>query len=164
MSLTAPAKLETWHLVTSFTSGEPSLGHWLTVHAQKNEVMNASRTYVTLNKREVIGYYALATGSVMHSLVPRVMKRNMPDPLPLVVLGRLAVDQRFQGLGIGSDLLQDAIRRTIQVSEIAGVCSLLVHAISEEAVSFYQKHGFVASPFAPMTLFLKTKDMLSSQP
>ncbi|MFT3882845.1 MAG: GNAT family N-acetyltransferase [Gemmatales bacterium] len=158
MSWTFPAKIESGHLTASFDSGNALLDRWLNVHALKNEALNASRTYVTLDNNSVIGYYALATGSVLHPVVSRQLKRNMPDPLPLVVLARLAVDQRFQGFGLGKALLKDAIRRTIQVSDITGVCSLLVHAISEEAVAFYQRYGFVLSPFEPRTLFLRTKD------
>lgn len=152
MSWTFPAKIEPGHSTTSFDSGNVMLDRWLNVHALKNEALNASRTYVTHDNNIVIGYYALAAGSVVHPVAPRQLKRNM------VVLGRLAVDQRYQGFGLGKALLKDAIRRTIQVSEIAGVCSLVVHAISDEAVAFYQRYGFALSPFEPRSLFLRMKD------
>jgi GNAT superfamily N-acetyltransferase len=159
MSWTAPAKIQAEHSTADFDCGEPSLDRWLRVHALQNEAQNASRTYVTLDKNTIVGYYALASGAVIHPVAPRKLQRNMPDPLPVIVLGRLAVDHRYHGFGIGQGLLKDAIRRAIQVSEIAGVCSLMVHAISAEAAAFYQRYGFVVSPMEPRTLFLRMKDV-----
>ncbi len=99
-----------------------------------------------------MGYYALAVGAVAHADAPGRIRRNMPDPVPVMVIGRLAVDRTVQGQAIGSALLRDAVLRTLQAAEIAGIRAILVHAISESAKRFYEKRGFVASPVEPMTL------------
>ena len=102
----------------------------------------------------VVGYYALASGAVAHANAPGRVKRNMPNPVPVMVIGRLAVDVGFQGRGIGPSLLRDGILRTVQAAEIAGIRAILVHAISERAKQFYEKWGFVSSPVDPMTLMI----------
>jgi len=102
----------------------------------------------------VIGYYALATGNVAATEAPRKVKRNMPDPIPVMILGRLAIDQTFQGKGLGTDLLRDAVLRTLQAAEIAGIRAMLVHAIDDSAARFYERAGFISSPLRPLTLFL----------
>ena len=99
----------------------------------------------------MVGYYALSAGAIAHTHTPGRIKRNMPDPIPVVVLGRLAVDKAFHGKGVGMGLLRDAVLRTLQAAEIAGIRAILVHAISESAKRFYEKYGFVASPVDPMT-------------
>ena len=86
------------------------------------------------------------------------VRRNMPDPVPVMVLGRLAVDRAYQGRGLGEGLLRDAILRTLQAAELGGIRAILVHAISEEAKRFYERHGFVASPVDPMTLMITVAD------
>jgi GNAT superfamily N-acetyltransferase len=102
----------------------------------------------------VVGYYCLATGAIVRAEAPKSLQRNMPDPIPIIVLGRLAVDQRYQGHGFGKALLRDAILRVIQAADIVGVKAILAHAISEEARRFYIAHGFLESPLDPMTLCL----------
>lgn len=104
--------------------------------------------------RRVVGYYALAVGAVAHAEAPGRIRRNMPDPIPVMVIGRLAVDQTVQGQSLGPALLRDAVLRTLQAAEIAGIRAILVHAISERAKRFYEKWGFVASPVEPMTLMI----------
>jgi GNAT superfamily N-acetyltransferase len=89
---------------------------------------------------------------------PGRVRRNMPDPIPVMVVGRLAVDREYQGRGIAQGLLRDAVLRTIQAAEIAGIRAILVHAISEEAKRFYLRHGFVESPVAPLTLMITVAD------
>jgi len=106
----------------------------------------------------VVGYYALAAGAAGHTQVSGRMRRNMPDPVPVMVIGRLAIDTRFQGRGIGSSLLRDAVLRTLRAAEIAGIRAILVHAISENAKRFYEKYGFIASPVDPMTLMITVAD------
>jgi GNAT superfamily N-acetyltransferase len=122
--------------------------------ARNNEESGASRTYVVCIERQVVGYYALAAGAVAHRDAPGRVKRNMPNPVPVMVIGRLAIDLKFQGCGIGSALLLDAVLRTVQAAEIAGIRAILVHAISESAKRFYEKLGFMASPTNPMTLMI----------
>jgi GNAT superfamily N-acetyltransferase len=105
-----------------------------------------------------VGYYALAAGSAAHLDAPGRVKRNMPNPVPLMVIGRLAIDREFQGRRIGWALLKDAVLRTLQAAEIAGIRAILVHAISENARQFYERSGFVASPSNPITLMITVKD------
>jgi GNAT superfamily N-acetyltransferase len=152
--LTAPVRLTAFHNFTECDCGTPSLNHWLTRQAIKNEASGASRTYVVCIDNTVVGYYCLAAGAVVRIEAPKKMQRNMPDPIPVMVLGRLAVDLANQGQGIGSALLRDAILRVLQAAEIVGVRAILVHAISEEAKRFYLSHGFQESPIEPMTLCL----------
>jgi len=101
-----------------------------------------------------MGYYALAVGAVAHVDAPGRVRRNMPDPVPVMVIGRLAVDQTVQGQALGPALLRDAVWRTVQAAEIAGIRAILVHAISERAKRFYEKWGFISSPVEPMTLMI----------
>ena len=152
--LSAPEKLRSDHDLSEFTCGEPSLDDWLRRRALRNESSGASRTYVVCSGQRVVGYYSLAVGAVAHSGVPGSVRRNMPDPVPVMVIGRLAVDEKFQGLRIGPGLLRDAVLRTLQAGEIAGIRAMLVHAISERARRFYVDCGFIASPVDPMTLII----------
>jgi GNAT superfamily N-acetyltransferase len=153
-SWSAPAPLAAAHERDAFASGEPTLDHWLRHRALGNEIRGTSRTYVACVDRRVFAYYCLATGSVGSALAPGRLRRNMPDPIPVMVLGRLAVDRQWQGRGVGRALLRDAVLRTLQVSEMVGVKALMVHALSEEAGRFYGPLGFYPSPTHPRTLFL----------
>lgn len=103
---------------------------------------------------DVIGYYALAAGAVSHELASGAIRRNMPDPVPVVVLGRLAVHTDWVGRGLGRGLLKDALQRTLQLAGELGIRALLCHAIDDDAKAFYRKHGFVESPIEPLTLML----------
>ena len=156
---TAPEPLTAAHSVADFACGEAALDHWLKQRAVRNEGLRASRTYVLCAEGRVIAYYCLATASVASTLVPGRIRRNMPDPIPAMVLGRLAVDSAWQGRGLGKALLRDAILRTLQVSEIAAVKTLLVHALSEPAAAFYEAQGFKPSPLHPRTLFLPLSEI-----
>ncbi len=158
--LTRPAPLSGTERLDDFDSGEPVLDDWLRRHAAKNEASGASRTFVVCDaRRRVAGYYALATGAVTRAEAPGAVRRNMPEPIPVLVLGRLAVDRRWQGKGVGRGLLRDATLRTLLVAQHAGVRALLIHAISPEARRFYRYHGFHPSPIDPMTLMLTTAEM-----
>jgi GNAT superfamily N-acetyltransferase len=154
LAISPPQKLRASHDLSQFTSGEPSLDDWLRRRAIPNEESRASRTYVVCVGNRVVGYYALAVGAVAHGGAPGRIRRNMPDPIPVMVLGRLAVDQTLQGRRIGSSLLRDAVLRTLQASEIAGIRAILVHAISERAKRFYEDCGFIPSPVDPMMLMI----------
>lgn len=149
-----PEKLSSDHDLTHFQCGEPTLDDWLRRRALQNEESGASRTYVACMGQRVVGYYALAAGAVAHLDAPGRVRRNMPDPVPVMVIGRLAVDQAVQGQAVGPALLRDAVLRTLQAAEIAGIRAILVHAISERAKRFYEKWGFIASPVEPMTLMI----------
>jgi GNAT superfamily N-acetyltransferase len=156
--LRPPEKLNASHSLDRFESGNSQLDDWLKRRALKNELEGASRTYVLCADDSVIGYYCLANGAVAQTSATGRVRRNMPDPIPVMVIGRLAVDRRWQGKGIGRSLLRDAILRTLQAAEIAGIRAILVHAISMEAKQFYESCGFVASPMDAMTLMIKIDD------
>ncbi|VTR93402.1 gnat family acetyltransferase : GCN5-related N-acetyltransferase OS=Candidatus Contendobacter odensis Run_B_J11 GN=BN874_1270007 PE=4 SV=1: Acetyltransf_7 [Gemmata massiliana] len=149
-----PALLTDGHDLAPFDCGVPSLNDWLRRRALKNNRSGASRTYVLCNGAVVVGYYCLATGAVYHDDAPHALRRNMPDPIPVLVLGRLAVDRRCQNQKIGRAMLRDAALRAQEVAESVGVTAIVVHAISEEARRFYVSCGFVESPLQPMTLCL----------
>jgi len=157
-ALTPPEKLTESHAVEAFESGEESLDAWLKQQALANEKADASRTYVVCAERRVVGYYCLSTGSVIRTDAPGQVRRNMPDPIPVMILGRLAIDRAWQRRGIGRALLRDAVLRTLRVSYMVGVKALLVYAISEPAKLFYQQAGFRSSPTDPLTLFLSIRD------
>jgi GNAT superfamily N-acetyltransferase len=150
----APRKLTRSHDVSQFQCGEPALDSWLKRRALQNEESGASRTYVLCAGQEIAGYYALATGAIAHAEAPGRVKRNMPDPVPVIIIGRLAIASKFQGRGVGAALLRDAVLRTVQAADIAGIRAILVHAISDQAKRFYEKHGFTPSPADPMTLMI----------
>ena len=152
--LSAPEPLADHHQLDDFDSGEPSLDDWLKRRALKNQVNGSSRTYVVCEGNAVIGYYCLAAGAIDHAEAPSTMKRNRPDPVPVLVLGRLAIHKDHHQKGIGTALLNDAIRRALQASKIAGVTAILVHALSEQARRFYLSRGFIESPVQTMTLCL----------
>jgi GNAT superfamily N-acetyltransferase len=160
--LRPPEKLDSSHQLENFDSGNHQLDDWLKRRAMKNESDRASRTYVLCIDQEVVAYYCLANGAVIQSTATGRVRRNMPDPIPVMVVGRLAVDRRWQGRGIGKALLRDAVFRTCQAAEIAGIRAILVHAISEEAKQFYEKCGFGASASEPMTLMIKIDDAKDS--
>jgi len=149
-----PEKLRSEHDLSEFKCGEPTLDDWLRKRAFQNEESGASRTYVACVDKRVVGYYALAVGAVAHAEAPGRIRRNMPDPVPVTVIGRLAVDRTVQGQALGPALLRDAVLRTVQAAEIAGIRAILVHAISERATRFYEKWGFITSPVEPMTLMI----------
>ena len=156
MRLLAPVPLGAEHQVQSFACGEASLDEWLKRRALANQTSGASRTFVvTDDDRQVMGYYALAAGAVAHQDATRTIRQNMPDPIPVMVLARLAVDVRAQGIQLGAGLLQDALQRCVAVARNTGVRAMLVHALHERARQFYEHYGFKASPIHPMTLMLR---------
>jgi len=155
--LSSSILLATDHQLDDFACHVDSLNDWLKKRAYQNQLSGASRTYVVLEGKRVVGYYCLASGALELNDAPTKVRRNMPNPIPVAILGRLAVDKSFQGKGLGVALLQDAVVRTAQAGGILGIRGLLVHALSIEAKAFYEHHGFVASPTQPMTLILSLK-------
>lgn len=153
-ALQAPTPLTEAHRVESFRCTEPVLENWLKQRARRNQQEGASRCYVVCAGEDVVGYYALAAGAVSHVQAPGHVRRNMPDPIPVVVLGRLAVHVDWAGQGIGAGLLKDAVLRALRLSQEMGIRALLCHAIDEDAKRFYLHHGFVASPIEPLTVLL----------
>ena len=156
MNLNHPVLLTQDHHVNSFSCGETVLDDWLKRRALANNISGASRTFVVADDEyQVMGYYALAAGAVTHQESTRSIRQNMPDPVPVMVLARLAVDVRAQGMKLGAALLRDAVERCVLVSENAGVRALLVHALHDQARQFYEYYGFKAAPSHPMTLMLR---------
>lgn len=160
--LDPPENLKPYHDLESFNSGNENLNQWLRKRALKNEGAGASRTYVLCHKQKVIAYYSLANGAIAQTAATGRVRRNMPDPIPVMLVGRLAVDCQWQGQSIGKAMLQDAILRILRAAEIAGIRAILVHAISEPAKQFYERYGFTASPHEPMTLMLRMSDVKAS--
>lgn len=156
LALSAPHPLAATHILDEFACGEASLDEWLKRRALTNQLSGASRTFVVADRDgRVHGYYAMAAGAVAHQAATGAVRRNMPDPVPVMVLARLAVDHRAQGIQLGGALLQDAVHRAVAVSQNAGVRALLVHALHDRARAFYEHYGFQASPQHPMTLMLR---------
>ncbi len=155
----APQHLAAHHDSTAFDCGEPELNEWLRLQALKNEASGASRTYVICVEGHVVGYYALATGAVDRAAATGKVRRQMPEPIPVMIIGRLAVDARHQGRGLGYGLLRDALLRTRQVAEQAGIRAVLLHAMTAEAKTFYQRAGFQESPLDPMTMMITIADI-----
>lgn len=154
MSLTAPVALDGEHRLDDFRCTEVELETWLKQRARRNQHDEASRCFVVCDGDAVVGYYALAAGAVIHAVAPGNVRRNMPEPIPVIVLGRLAVHSAWTGRGIGAGLLKDAVQRSLRLAQELGVRAMLCHAISDEATRFYLHHGFVSSPIEPRTLLL----------
>lgn len=157
-----PEPINEQHNINDFNSGEEILDLWLKNRAIKNQKANASRTYVACDSERVIAYYVLASSSVNASFALGSFKPNLPNPIPVVVLGRLAIDQAYQNRGIGRSLVRDAGFRVIQAAETIGIRGLLVQAISTKAKEFYEKLGFEPSLIDPMTLMVTLDDLISS--
>lgn len=156
LQLSAPQPLAASHILDEFACGEASLDEWLRRRARTNQLSGASRTFVVAGQDgRVYGYYAMAAGAVSHQAATSSVRRNMPDPVPVMVLARLAIDRRAQGVKLGASLLQDAVNRAVAVSQNAGVRALLVHALDARAKQFYEHYGFQESPQHPMTLMLR---------
>lgn len=154
----APRRISDADDVTSFSSGEPSLDDYLRKRALANHVQGGSRCFVTCRDGRVVGFYALASGSVAHADAPGRVRRNMTDPVPVILLSRLAVDRKEQGRGLGSHLLRDAIGRCVQAADSIGLRAILVHALHDEARAFYVHFDFEISPTDPLHLMLLMKD------
>lgn len=151
----APELLNATHHLDDFDCGEEALNSWLKRNALKNQQNQANRTFVICQNNNVVGFYALAAGSVSHQFVSGGLRRNMPDPIPVVVLGRLAIDLAHQGQKLGAALLKDAVLRASAVSQQVGVKALLVHALNDKAKAFYLNYGFQVSPIDDLILLLK---------
>jgi GNAT superfamily N-acetyltransferase len=151
--LTAPEPLAPDHELDAFDCGVAALDDWLKRRAWRNEAEGAARTFVVCVSRRVIAYDSLAAGSILHTQATGRVRRNMPDPVPVLLLGRLAVDRAWHGKGLGADLLRDAALRAVGAAATIGVRAILVHAISDAAKTFYEKYGFRPS-LEPMTLMV----------
>lgn len=166
MRYLAPQPITADHLLESFACGQPALDMWLKLRALANEG-RASRSYVVVAATgsqggAVVGYYSLAAGGVALRDLKSGYRHNLPDPVPVMVLGRLAVDHRHAGQGLGTGMLREAMRRTLQVSRMAGVRMMAVHAIDDAAVAFYQRHGFHVFPAGSRSMFLPVETIAAA--
>lgn len=159
MNLTAPELLTATHDVAAFDCGIATLNDWLKKRAAANQAAGASRTYVVTDGAHVVGYYALASGAISVASAPGNFRRNMPDPIPVVLLGRLAVDVNQKGKGLGRAMFRDGAKRVIGAADTIGIRGLIVHAVSEEAKAFYTALGFDPSPLEPLTLMATLADL-----
>jgi len=162
VTLSPPEPLTVHHDTEAFASGVESLDTWLKRRALKNQATGASRTFVACEGRRVIAYYALATSSITVDDASGRFSRNMPNPIPVVVLGRLAVDRSLHGKGLGRALVRDAGLRVIQAADTLGIRGIIVRALSLEAKAFYEQVGFDPSPLDPMLLMVTLADLNSS--
>ena len=159
-SLASIEALATEHDVSGFDCGKPELTDWLRRHGLTNQQNHSARVFVAVADGEVVGYYALAAGSVELTEAPRRVRQGLANhPVPVILLARLAVDQSRQGRGLGAALLKDALTRAASASDEIGARAVLVHAQDEEARSFYERFDFEASPTDPLHLFLLMKDL-----
>jgi predicted N-acetyltransferase YhbS len=159
MSLKSPEPLTSKHSIDDFSCGIASLDEWLKRRALTNQNSGATRTFVTCIDERVVGYYALAAGSINVQSALGKFRRNMPDPIPVVILARLAIDTSCQGRGLGRGLFRDAALRVIRAADPIGIRGIIVHAISAEAKDFYVALGFDVSPVEPMTLMITLNDL-----
>lgn len=158
--ITAPEPLGERHDISRFRSGVPSLDAWLQSKARLNEATGGARTYVACEGRRVAGFYSLAASAVERQRVPSRIGRSMPQPVPVILLGQLAVDTDYQGRGLGSDLLIDAVKRALAAADVIGARAIVVQAMNEEAKSFYKHFGF--RPFSgrePLMLVLRVSEL-----
>ncbi|WP_029408605.1 GNAT family N-acetyltransferase [Thiomicrorhabdus sp. Milos-T2] len=157
--ITEPTGLNAEHDISSFDCGYEALKEWLQEKALKNHRGDASRCFVICDNNKVVGYYAFSNGSVEHNETPGALKRNMPNPIPVLVMGRLAIDKNYQGQSFGKHLLKDCLLRSIAVSEHVAFKALMIHAIDEKAKEYYLNLGFAESPTNDLTVFLPMKQI-----
>lgn len=164
MPLQRPRAIEPTDTTLGFDSGEASLDSYLADRALTNHIADLARCYVTADSdsRRVLGYYTLSAIAVEHASLPGRARRNAPNPVPSVLLGRLAVDRKAQGSGVGRALVRDAILSTLAAADRIGVRLMIVHALHEQAAKFYVRFGFKASPTDPLHQYLLLTDARAS--
>jgi GNAT superfamily N-acetyltransferase len=154
-----PELLTEHHVLDGFDCGDENLNAWLAGKAHRNQVEGSSRTWVVTTEGRVVAFYASSTAVVLRAEATKRAARNQPDPLPALLLGRLAVDDKWQGHGLGAALLKHFIIKSLEVAQITGVRVLLVHAKTAEIAVFYRRYGFEPSPIDDLTLLLLVKDI-----
>ena len=159
MPLSRPEPLADIHELNDFLSGVDTLDDWLKRRARPNQISGASRTFVIAENQKVVGYYALASGAITAAESIGRFRRNMPDPIPVAILGRLAIDRSQQGKGLGRALFRDCALRVAHAADTIGIRGIVVHAISDQAKAFYMALGFDPSPGEPMTLMVTLADV-----
>lgn len=156
MKISAPQPLCPAHITEYFDCGVPVLDAWLQHRALANHLGGASRVFVSVDEdKRIQGYYALAAGEITHTEASGAIRRNMPDPIPVVILGRLAVNRVAQGKQVGRGLLRDAFLRASMAAEQIGIRAIVVHAKDDESKAFYRRFGFVETLINPLTLIMR---------
>ena len=159
MNLDRPVPLNAAHQLDEFSLGVYTLDQWLKRRALKNQVSGASKNFVVCELNKVRVFCSLAYGAVTADGVSGRFRRNMPDPIPVVILGRLAIDHSLQGKGLGRILIRDAGMRILQASQTLGIRGMMVHALTEGARNFYLRFGFEVSHIDPMMLLITLHDL-----
>lgn len=159
-----PRPLRAGDVISEFACGTEELDRWLRAWARHNDAQGASRTFVSLapGSDRVAGFYCLAAGSMARADAPGRVARNMPDPIPVVLIGRLAVDLRYAGRGLGASLLQHAVLQSVRVAQTIGMRAIVVHGKDDRAVAFYERFGFVRIPGQERALYLRVSDALAT--
>ncbi|MDN5870284.1 MAG: GNAT family N-acetyltransferase [Nitrococcus sp.] len=153
-------KLARHHVIDEFDCGQEGLNRFLIRYALPNQQANASQTYVGLADREVIGFYTLVVGEIAYEDAPERLNKGLArHPVPVMLLARLAVNTGWQGRGVGAGLLKDAMRRSLQAADIAGIRAFVVHAKDDTAQAFYEHFGFISSPTDPLHLYVLIKEL-----
>ena len=156
-------KLQRQHTIEAFDCGQDNLNRYLQRYALTNQQSGGAQTYVGVSGEVIMGYYSLAVGQVVYEDAPeRLAKGLSRHPVPIMLLARLSVDLNWQGCGVGAGLLRDAMQRTVQAADIAGIRAMLVHAKDSKAKTFYEHFDLIASPSDPYHLFLLIKDIRKS--
>ncbi|RTL96839.1 MAG: GNAT family N-acetyltransferase [Hyphomicrobiales bacterium] len=155
-------KLARSHAAEKFDCGEQPLNRFLARYAFQNQQANASQTYIGLSGQDIIGFYTLVVGEIAYGDAPDRLKKGLArHPVPIMLLARLAVSLEWQGKGVGAGLLRDALLRSLQAADIAGIRAITVHAKDDNARAFYERYGFIQSPTDPLHLYVLTKDLKS---
>lgn len=157
-----PQSISPDHFVEDFDCGEETLNTWLKKKALKNEIENNSRTTVICVENKVVAYYSICTGCVYHKDLSRKYKQNSPDPIPSLVLGRLAVDLEHQGNDLSLDMIQEVYLKAYKLSELVGIKVVVVNALNEKIVNYYKKFGFVPSKTDPLLLLKSLAEIKAS--
>ena len=160
--LSAPVPLTAGHDLSAFDCGEPGLNHWLRHRALRNE-SRFSRSYVVCDGNRVVAHFCLSAGGVERAAAPATLRRNAPDPIPVSIIGRLAVDRHHAGKGLGADMLSDALRRIAAVAQGIGIAAVLVHAKDDAAKHFYARCAeFLEYPADSRILFLPIETLVAA--
>ena len=157
--ISKPAALKSGHDVAAFDCGREPINAWLKTRAKKAGESDTARTYVVCRGRRVIGFYALAAGAVERAAAPGALRRNSPDPIPVIILAMFGVDRAEQGRGLGQDLLSDAIKRALQAARIIGARALLIHALDAAAAKYYRERGFAQLGAEGETFFVTMREL-----
>ena len=143
-----------------FSCGETSLDTWIQLRAIKNEKAGASRTFITIERisGDIAGYYCLSASSLARADASSALRMNMPEPIPVILIGRLALDQRYASLGLGASLLKDALSKGIEASRAVGARAFIVHALNDSAEAFYRRFGFGLVPESARVMYILVQD------